>query len=178
MFMKGIKKYIVSLVTGIDRINSIIGYILASLILVMVGVLLYEVISRYFFHSPTSWVYEISKMIFGFYMIWAGAHALLHKEHVSMDLFYDRWSPRVKAAMDSFTFVFFIFFVGTLLYKTIPDAMFSVSIQEASNSTLGQPLYHWRVSLIIGIVLLAFQGIAHFIRNLWFATYGEELHEC
>lgn len=162
-------------VTTIDRVNGIIGRILATFVLVMAGIMLYEAVSRHFFQSPTSWANEISKMVFGFYMIWAGAHAMLNKEHISMDLFYDRWTPRAKAAMDSITFVCFVLFIFLLLEKVGADAAFSVSIQETSNSTLSQPLYHWRASLVIGIVLLAFQGLANFIRNIWFAVYGEEL---
>lgn len=165
------------MVTTIDRVNSLIGRVLATFVLVMAGIMLYEVVSRYFFQSPTSWANEISKMVFGFYMIWAGAHAMLHKEHISMDLFYDRWTPRAKAVMDSLTFVCFILFIFLLLQKVGADAIFSVSIKETSNSTLSQPLYHWRASLVIGIVLLAFQGLAHFIRNIWFAVYGEKLNE-
>ena len=72
-------------------------------------------------------------------------------------------------------FIFFLLFISLLLYKTGADALFSVSIREASNSTLSQPLYHWRASLVIGLALLALQGLALFIRNLWFALYGEEL---
>lgn len=173
--MKSGKQRLMDLAAIIDRVNGLIGRVLATFVLVMAGIMLYEAVSRHFFQSPTSWANEISKMVFGFYMIWAGAHAMLHKEHISMDLFYDRWTPRAKAAMDSLTFVFFILFIGLLLQKVGADAAFSVSIKETSNSTLSQPLYQWRASLVIGIVLLAVQGLAHFIRNIWFAVYGEEL---
>ncbi|SMD08937.1 TRAP-type mannitol/chloroaromatic compound transport system, small permease component [Desulfocicer vacuolatum DSM 3385] len=173
--MKNGKQQLMGMVTIIDRTNGIIGKVLATVVLVMAGIMLYEAVSRHFFQSPTSWANEISKMVFGFYMIWAGAHAMLHKEHISMDLFYDRWTPRAKAMMDSITFVFFILFISLLLQKVGADAIFAVSIKETSNSTLSQPLYHWRASLVVGIVLLAIQGLAHFIRNIWFAVYGEEL---
>lgn len=173
--MKTGRRQLTLLVTTIDRTNSVIGRGLAVLVLVMGGIMLYEAIARHFFQSPTSWANEISKMVFGFYMIWAGAHALLHKEHVSMDLFHSRWTPRAKAVMDSLTFSCFLLVISLLLYKVGADAGFAVSIKETSNSTLSQPLYHWRVGLCIGIVLLAFQGLANFIRNLWFAVYGEEL---
>lgn len=173
--MKPRKQWLTALVSVIDRTNGLIGRFLATLVLVMAGIMLYEAVARHFFQSPTAWASEISKMVFGFYMIWAGAHAMLYKEHISMDLFYDRWTPRAKAAMDSATFVCFILFIALLLQKVGGDAAFSVSIRETSNSTLSQPLYHWRASLVIGIVLLALQGLAHFIRNFWFAVYGEEL---
>ena len=173
--MNSQQPWLTGLVKAIDRVNGFIGRILATFVLIMAGIMLYEAVSRYFFQRPTSWASEISNMVFGFYMIWAGAHAMLHKEHISMDLFYDKWSPRAKAVVDSLTFVCFILFISLLLQKVGADAAFSVSIRETSNSTLSQPLYQWRASLVIGIALLALQGLAHFIRNLWFAVYGEEL---
>lgn len=175
--MKTGKERLVRLVATIDGINGGIGRMLATLVLLMGGIMLYEAVARYFFQSPTDWGYETSKMVFGFYMIWAAAHTLMYKEHVAMDLFYSRWTPRARACMDCFTFFFFLFCVSLLLYKVGADAAFSVSIRETSNSTLNQPLYHWRASFVIGIVLLALQGIALFIRNIWFALYGEALDE-
>lgn len=173
--MKDSRQGLRRLVSAIDTLNGRIGAVLAILVLVMGGIMLYEAAARYFFQSPTSWAAEISKMVFGFYMIWAGAHTMLAKDHVSMDLFYARWTPRAKAVMDCITFSCFFLFISLLIYKVGQDALFSISIQERSNSTLSQPLYHWRASLVVGVGLLFLQGLAQFIRNLWFALYEEEL---
>ena len=108
-------------------------------------------------------------------MIWGGAYTLLCGEHISMDLFYSKWPPKTKAIVDSITFVFFVLFFSTLLYFVTTDAINSISFRETSNSTLAQPLYHWRASLVVGVLLLFLQGIAGFVKNIWFAIYEEEL---
>ena len=77
--------------------------------------------------------------------------------------------------MDSVTFVFFMLFTSTLLYLVAADAINAISFRETSNSTLAQPLYHWRASLAVGITLLVLQGTAGFVKNLWFAIFEEEL---
>jgi TRAP-type mannitol/chloroaromatic compound transport system permease small subunit len=92
-----------------------------------------------------------------------------------MDLFYDKWPPRTKAIMDSFTYLFFLIVFVTLLYLVSGDAINSISFHETSNSTLSQPLYHWRASLVIGVFLLFLQGTVVFIKNLWFAIFEENL---
>lgn len=147
----------------------------ALLALVFGGIMLWEAVSRHFFDNPTTWAFETSKMAFGLYMIWAGAYTMLAGEHVSMDLFYDKWPPRTQAIMDSLTFVFFLILFLTFLRLIGLDALASVTSGEKSNSTLSQPLYHWRASLVFGVFLLFLQGAATFIKNLWFAIYDEAL---
>jgi TRAP-type mannitol/chloroaromatic compound transport system permease small subunit len=159
----------------ISRLNLMIAYMLALVMLFFGGIMLYEAIARHFFNSPTTWAFEFSKMAFGFYMIWGGAYTMLSGEHVSMDLLYNKWPPRTKAIMDSVTFVFFMLSICTLLYLVAADAINAISFRETSNSTLAQPLYHWRASLVVGIFLLVLQGTAGFVKNLWFAVFEEEL---
>lgn len=173
--MSKARKLLKGLVNFISKVNLYIGYSLSIVLLLFGSAMLYEAISRHFFNSPTTWVFELSKMAFGFYMIWGGAYTMICGEHVSMDLLYSKWTPRTKAIMDSFTFVFFMLFISTLLYLVTVDAVNSILSHETSNSTLAQPLYHWRFSLAVGIFLLLLQGIAGFIKNVWFSIYGEEL---
>ena len=173
--MQNAKKKLCDLVNFITKLNLFVGYCLSFVLLLFGSAMLYEAISRHFFSSPTTWVFELSKMAFGFYMIWGGAYTMVRGEHVSMDLLYSKWSPRTKAVMDSFTFIFFIIFISTLMYLVTCDAVNSAVNYETSNSTLAQPLYHWRLSLSVGIFLLLLQGLSNFIRNIWLSIYGEEL---
>jgi TRAP-type mannitol/chloroaromatic compound transport system permease small subunit len=169
------KSILKATVQVITKANLGIAYVITSVLLMFGGIMLYEAIARHFFSSPTTWAFEFSKMAFGFYMIWGGAYTMLRGEHVSMDIFYSRWPPRTKALMDSITFIFFMIFITTLLYLVCADAIKSVSFHETSNSTLSQPLYHWRAGLACGVFLLFLQGVAEFIKNLWFALFNEAL---
>ncbi len=162
-------------VASITTMNRGIAAAVAATLLIFGATMLYEAISRHFFNSPTIWAFEFSKMSFGFYMIWAGAYTLQRGEHINMDIFYSKWSPRGKAIIDSLTFVFFLIFVSTLLYFAARDAANAYAIKETSNSALSQPLYQWRISLVIGVFLLFLQGLAEFVKNLWFAIYNEAL---
>lgn len=173
--MQLIKLALRSTANAISTINRYIGYGVSLLVLVFGGIMLWEAISRYFFGSPTTWAFEVSKMVFGIYMVWGGAYTLLNNEHVSMDLFYDKWPPRAQAAMDAITYIFFLILFLTLIKLTGEDAKSAIIGSETSNSTLSQPLYHWRVLLVLGVILVLLQGTAAFIRNLWLAISGDEL---
>ena len=173
--MEQFRKILKSYVSIVSSMNLMIAHAVGVAVLIFGGIMLYEAIARHFFNSPTTWAYELSKMLFGFYMIWGGAYTMLCNEHISMDLFYSKWPRRTKAIMDSITFLFFVLFFSTLLYLVTADAINSISFRETSNSTLAQPLYQWRSSLVVGVLLLFLQGIAGFVKNMWFAIYQEEL---
>ena len=173
--MKQYRKPLKAYVSIVSRMNQLIAYAVAAVLLIFGAIMLYEAISRHFFNSPTTWAFESSKMLFGFYMIWGGAYTMLCNEHISMDLFYSKWPFKTRAIMNAITFVFFLIFISALFYLVAKDAINAISFRETSNSTLAQPLYHWRASLAIGVFLLFLQGIAGFIKNIWYAMYQEEL---
>jgi len=170
------QRYLSKIVRAIDRITHLAGNVLALLILAMIGILMYEVVARYFFNRPTSWALQLSTMVFGTYMICGGGYALLHKAHVSMDMFYARWSKRTRAIFDSLTYLLFFIVFTLLLWKAAKYGLDSVAAREHSNSAWGQPLYHWKMTAPLGFFLLLLQGTGNFIRSVVLAVTGKELN--
>ena len=162
-------------VTAVDWFNLWAGKICGLLILPMILTVFYELIARRYFNQPTIWATELTTMLFGVYIIWSTGPSLLAKAQVSMDAFASRWSPRVRATVDACTFVFSFVFCLALVVKSTEYALDSVVIREHSNSPFGQPLYHWRMLIALGLYGLLFQCLADFVRNLWFAVKGEVL---
>ena len=76
----------------IDVISLITGKIVSFLILIIVGITVYEVILRYVFNSPTTWAFELNYLIFGAYSILGGAYTFYLKGHVNVDILYGRLS--------------------------------------------------------------------------------------
>ena len=151
------------------------GRILAGFIFAMIAVIIYEVVMRYFFNRPTNWAMEMSTMIFGTYMIGGGAWTLYKRGHVKMDIFYNRWSDRKKAVMDSITFPLFFLFLLVVLWKSTVYGIQSLSSLEHSTTAWGPPIYPWKASIPLVVFLFACQGLADFIRNLTLAVTGKEL---
>ena len=169
------KKLALRIVNSVDWFNLWAGKLCGLLILPMIGIVFYELIARRFFNQPTTWATELTTMIFGVYIVWSTGPSLLAKAQVSMDAFASRWSPRVRATVDACTFVLSFVFCLALVVKSTEYAVESVNIREFSNTPFGQPLYHWRVLIALGLYGLLFQCVADFIRNLWLAVQGEVL---
>jgi len=160
---------------SIDVLNSWAGKIVSWLVVGMIVVLLYEVVLRYCFNSPTIWAHETSQLMFGAYIIVLGAYTHFCKAHVSMDIFYTRWSLRTRAILDVSTFIFFLFFCGVILWYGADYAANSVAYLEQSHSSWGPPIWEVKLLIPIGAFLFLLQGLAKFIRDLTIATTGKEL---
>lgn len=81
------------LIRRIDGLNTTISNLTMWLIIPLVGVMLYDVVMRYCFNAPTLWGAELSMMVFGVYMIYAGPSSILQKVQVGVDIFAARLRP-------------------------------------------------------------------------------------
>ncbi len=81
-----------------DWINARFAWIVAFLVVPMLFVMIWEIVMRYFFNSPSQWAYEISLFIFGAYIVLGGAYTHLSGGHVNVDIIWGQLSPRGRAA--------------------------------------------------------------------------------
>lgn len=158
------------LCNAIDAISDFTGRMASYLFIVLIGILVYEVLSRYVLRHSTSWAHELSLFLYAGLGLIGGAYALRHNMHVRTDILYVRWSPKVQAAVDIATSVLFFFFCGLLIWKGIGEAFYSLSIDENTNSVWAPPKYPIKFVLPISAFLLMLQGVAGFIRNVMFLS--------
>jgi TRAP-type mannitol/chloroaromatic compound transport system permease small subunit len=162
----------------IDRISELSGRIVSYLVLFLVAVILFEIVARYVFQSPTIWVHETAQMIYGAYVILLGAYVLQRGGHVNVEILYGRFKPRTRAAIDLFTWLLFFYFCGLLLWKGGEMAWESLLLGETEPTSFAPPVYPIKMTIPIGAFLILLQGLAKFIRNLNLVITGkEEAHE-
>lgn len=150
----------------IDKVNDTIGRIASYLILLIIAIVCFEVFMRYFLNAPTTWVFELSSMTFGTYIVMAGGFTYYLDAHVRMDLLYNKMSPRRRALSDSITFIFTATFCVALIWKGYERAVFAIINSETSNTIWNPSLIPIKTILPIGAVFLFLQAIAKFIRDL------------
>jgi TRAP-type mannitol/chloroaromatic compound transport system permease small subunit len=158
----------------IDRINERTGRLVSYLIIILVGVILYEICARYLFNRPTIWAQETSQMIYGAYVILLGGYVLRQGGHVNVEIFYGRFSPRKRAVIDLFTWLLFFFFCGLLLVKGWDMAWDSFKVRETEPTSFAPPVYPIKMMIPLGALLILLQGLARFLRTLSFAITGKE----
>src|SRR3972149_3188058 len=92
----------------VDKVNNVVGLITMYMIFAMIGILFYSTISKSFF-DPSLWTLEMAQFSMVAYYLLGGAHSMQTDSHVRMDLLYERWSDRTKAAVDTATALLLIF---------------------------------------------------------------------
>ncbi len=159
----------------IDTVSEITGRIISWLVIVLTVILGYEIIARYVFGAPTKWVFDLSYMIGGTFFLMGEAYTLKHRQHVRIDIFYGRFSPRTKAAVDVVFFLLLFFPLwGGILYALFPYVAFSWQVGERSMQGYWQPiLYPFKTVMPIGVGLFLLQGVAEFCRSLIILVKGE-----
>ena len=93
-------------VRSVDAVNNMVGKFTMYLVFAMIGLLLYEPISRTIFDKPLIWSMEMSQFTMAAYWLLGGGYSMMLKGHVRMDLLYGRWSDKKKATVDAFTVYF------------------------------------------------------------------------
>jgi TRAP-type mannitol/chloroaromatic compound transport system permease small subunit len=167
----------------IDNCTERIGRFTSWLVLVMIVLGVWNVIGRYLGrisgNNFTSNAYiESQWYIFDLVFLLGAAYTLKHNEHVRVDIFYSNWPPRRKALADLVGTVFFLipFCIITIAFSW--DAVVaSWLIKEASSDPGGLPRYPIKAMIIVGFVLLIFQGISQAIKNLAILQGREENHD-
>lgn len=164
------------LLTFIDELGERTAKLFSYAVLIVIGLETVEVIRRYILHRPTHWSWEAAAILAGTGYLIGGAWVLRDGKHVRTDIFYGRFSKKTQGAVDIVVFscIFFVF-VGVLSWKTTMAAIHSVSIGERTFTMWGPPLYPVKIVIALSFVLLALQGIAKLIRDLFFVIKGEGL---
>ncbi|MDW7674764.1 MAG: TRAP transporter small permease subunit [Bacillota bacterium] len=160
----------------IDLISEQTGKLTSYLVLIMVGFQVVEVFRRYVLEEPTTWSWEFVTLLYGAHFILGGAWLLKEGGHVRTDVFYDRFSPKIKALLDLifFTTIFFVF-AYVMTSKVGANALYSYSINEKTYTMWAPPFWPLKMVFTYGFLLLLLQGVAKWIRDLIFVIKGEQI---
>ena len=171
---------------AMDGLSRLIGLVVMYGVFVLMGILLWSSVSKTFF-LPSLWTLEMAQFAMVAYYMLGGPYALLAGGHVRMDLFYGSWSLRRKAAIDVFTVLFLIFYLGLLLYGALGSTAYSLGYWGTApieffaglltgaeeigrmerSSTAWRP-YIWPVKaiMIVGLFLMLLQAISELIKDM------------
>jgi TRAP-type mannitol/chloroaromatic compound transport system permease small subunit len=150
----------------IDAANKKVGKFSMYLVYAMMGILLFESISRTIFDRPHIWVVEMAQFFMAAYYLLGGGYSMILDGHVRMDLLYGRWSARRQALADVFTGLLLIFYMVYLFTGGISASKYALKYGQVNYTPWGPPLSPIKVIMTIGIFLMLLQVIATFFKDL------------
>ncbi len=151
-----------TLIRILDRTGDLLGSTVAWFTLLMMFVTCAIVIGRYGFNLGSIGLQESVMYLHGLVFMTGISWTLRHQGHVRVDIFYERFSPRTRAAVDLAGTVFFLFPFGLfLLLGSLDYVAFSFSLREGSAQPGGLPGVYLLKSLIpLMAFLLLLQGVS------------------
>lgn len=166
-------KIIKTYVRYVDAVNRVVGLFAMYLIFAMMAILLYSSISKALV-IPSLWTLEMAQFAMVTYYLLGGGYSMQLDSHVRMDLFYGRWSPTTRAAVDAVTILFLIFYLVFLLYGSISSTQYALQYGEKSYSSWAPYMAPIKLIMALGITLMLLQAVATLFRNVA-AARGETL---
>ncbi|NDJ16814.1 TRAP transporter small permease subunit [Myxacorys almedinensis] len=164
---------------AIDQITEKIGQFALWLVLLMVGVGVWNVVGRYIGKAigqnlTSNALIEGQWYIFDLVFLLGAAYALKHDEHVRVDVFYGRWNRKWKAIANLIGTIFFLIPFSLLVIYVSWDAIAQSWItREVSPDPGGLARYPIKTMIIVSFALLIIQGISEIIKN-W-AIYTDRM---
>jgi TRAP-type C4-dicarboxylate transport system permease small subunit len=141
----------------LKRFNKLCGYIASILILISAGVIMYDVVCRYFFNAPSLYAPYISAfLMLGAVFIGTG-YALQAGGHVFVELLVDKMRPLPRRISFTVGYVFSMVFVGALT-----RACWQFSVKAVQNG--------WKAQGNLPIPSVILYGVMTFGAALLFIT--------
>lgn len=159
----------------IYKINTLFKWFIGCAIVLLGFLIFYTVIMRYIFANPPIWSFDLSGWLTGMIVFLGGGYALLSDSHVKVDLFYAKFSTRLKNIIDIVTYCVIIALAAIFIWKGM-DQVIS-NIQTGTIAQSGLNIYIWiKWSIVpIGSFMLGLQALAQMIERIYFLIRKEEL---
>lgn len=142
-----------TILDGITRVIKLVGDVCSLLIILLMAVVAYEVIARYVFNSPTSWAWVVNKQIFGVYVMVAGSYALVHGNHIRIEMLYQHFPRTIKKVIQWLTLIAACCFLGALFWKSWIMGSEAWKAKELAMGIFKFPLYPLKLFIPFGTLL-------------------------
>jgi TRAP-type mannitol/chloroaromatic compound transport system permease small subunit len=150
----------------VDAVNKVVGKFSMYLVFAMMGILLYESISRTIFDRPHIWAVEMAQFTMAAYYLLGGGYSMILKGHVRMDLLYGRWSVKRQALADVITMPVLLFYLVFLLIGAYSSIEYAVMYGQRNRSAWAPYMAPIKIIMGSGIFLMMLQAIAQWFKDL------------
>jgi len=151
---------------GIDAFVDLVGRITSWLALGIALVMGANVLLRYAFSYGFIWAQELEWHIFVPICLFGMSYALLHGEHVRVDVLFQYFTPRNKHLVDMISAFISMAFCLIVIRLSIPYVYQSWSIGEGTANPGGIEYRYLVKSLIpIGFAILFLQSLSEAVKS-------------
>ena len=125
--------------------------------------MLFEVLSRYSFASPTSWAPELATLLFGPFFLLGGPYLLHTGGHVSVDVLSSAIKGSSQKLLRVVAIVLAVAFGAILFWYSYPLAIDSFHYRETSYTSWNPQIWPAKLALPLAMFFLVLQATAEFV---------------
>ncbi len=156
-----------SCLSAIDRFGRLLAAAAMACLLVLIGDMVYEVVSRRLFSAPTLWAYDVAYMVNGVAFVFGAGYTLRGEGHIRIDFLSQRLRRRTQDRINVVAYIFLVIpAFGFLLagaFNAWQEALLNNEVDPASPwKPLLWPFY---AGLVLGFAGLILQAAAQCIRH-------------
>ncbi len=151
----------------IDKIVVKQAEVSSLLMVLLVVMMCYEVIRRYFFNAPTIWGLEFTTFIFGVHFVMGYGYTEYFDGHVRVDIFSSRLPEKAQDIL------YIILTIGVTLPLVAmlgvwawDNAITSTKIFEDLSSAWAPPIWPVKLLMALGFTFLFLQVLSNLIKRL------------
>lgn len=157
------------------RALQALGRLASLAFLVIVAITAFEVVMRYAFGAPTTWVHEITVALAACAFVIGGPHVHATRGHIAITYFVERMPPRLRRAVGLLTTLATLACLAALSYAALEQAVLSFRDAETSGTALNLPTPRVLKALFaIACVVMTVQSLLHLVRDLAARPSGDE----
>ncbi len=134
----------------------------------LVVLIVFDATSRYLFSHGSTALQELEWHFFDVVILLSIAFTLRHNAHVRVDIFYDKFSPKMKALVNIISFVFFVLPLSLLIVYIGIGFVEMSFVQHEASSDPGGLKYRWIVKSLmpLAFIFLSLQAVKELISNI------------
>ena len=153
----------------VDALSNRVGRLIYWLILIAVLVSAGNAIVRYAFNlSSNAWL-EVQWYLFSAVFLFGAGYALLHNQHVRIDVVSGLLSKKAQTWIDILGTIFFLMPMAiAIMWLSWPVFIESVHRSEVSTNAGGLVIWPARLMVPEGFLLLVLQGLSELIKRVAF----------
>lgn len=164
------------LLSLVDVLSRGLAVVAMVLVMVLMGAMIYEVVSRRFFNAPTLWAFDISYMTNGAIFLLGGGATTLLDRNVRIDFLAQLIPERVRLGIWTAVELFLVLPAFFLLAEAaIAEAWRAYETGQVERVSPWAPLvWPYFTAIAVGLVALTLQILASAIRQAEIVLAGPD----
>ena len=164
----GLAKTLLKISSKLENILEAIGKLGAWLSLPLIGIIMFDIISRKFFVLGSTKLQEMEWHLHAALFLLALGYAYLKNSHVRIEVIREGFSTKLKAILEVIGVIIFILpYTGLIVWFGIDFVSRSYGLQEVSSALTGLS-HRWVIKAFVpmGMAFLWLAGISVLLRNI------------